>query len=115
MLKVAQDLGVEGHEEKQEDEVTPALLKAVHSVLLRHTAKKGDLDKLVELIEHGANLEATDKVREGSEVVMRSWWWRECGGEVTVIRDPLGRSIRWPHVPSVVPRGAGWRRGAGRA
>ena len=28
---------------------------------------------VVLLIEHGANLEATDKVREGSEVVVRSW------------------------------------------
>ena len=27
------------------------------------------------LLEHGANLEATDDVREGSEVVVRSWWW----------------------------------------
>ena len=26
------------------------------------------------LIEHGANLEATNEVREGSEVVVRSWW-----------------------------------------
>ena len=32
------------------------------------------------LLEHGANLEATDEVREGSEVVVRLWWWRERGG-----------------------------------
>ena len=32
------------------------------------------------LLEHGANLEAVNRVREGSEVVVRSWWWRERGG-----------------------------------
>ena len=31
------------------------------------------------LVEHGANLEATDQVREGSEVAVRSWWWSERG------------------------------------
>jgi len=96
------------------------MLKVAPPILLREAARKGDLVKLVELIKHGANANATDFVREGSEVVVRSWWWRERGGEVTVtrvplIRDPLGWSIRWPHVPSVVPRGVGWRRGAGRA
>ena len=50
MLKVAQDLGIKGHEEKQEDEVTPAVLKVVRPVLLRHAAKKGDRVKLAKLL-----------------------------------------------------------------
>ena len=69
MLKVAQRLGIEGHEEKQEDEVTPAVLKVVHSVLLRYCVRKGDLDKLVELLKEGADPNAATEVREGSEVV----------------------------------------------
>ena len=96
------------------------MLKVAPPILLRDAASKGDQVKLVELLKDGADLNATDQVRQGSEVVLRSWWWRERGGRSTVtrvplIRDPLGRSIRWPHVPSVVPRGVGWRRGAGRA
>ena len=54
MLGVAQELGTEGHVEKQEDEVTPAVLKVVHSVLLPYYIRKGDLDKLVELLNEGA-------------------------------------------------------------
>ena len=46
-----------------------------------HFASKGGHSSCVALlVEHGANLEATDEVREGSEVVVRSWWWRERGG-----------------------------------
>ena len=56
------------------------MLNVLPSILLRQAARKGEHVKLVELIEHGANLEATDEVREGSEVVVRSWWWRERGG-----------------------------------
>ena len=40
----------------------------------------GDLSCVALLLEHGANVEATGWVREGSEVVVRSWWWRERGG-----------------------------------
>ena len=90
--------------------------------VLHNAAFGGQLSCVTLLLEHGANLEATgNPVRGGGcEVVVRSWWWRERGEEVTVtrvplIRDPLGRSIRLPRVPSVVPRGVGWRRGAGRA
>ena len=75
------------------------MLKVAPPILLREAARKGEHVKLVELIEHGADPNATDEVREGSEVVVKSWWWRERGGEVTVtrvplIRDPSGRSIR---------------------
>ena len=45
-----------------------------------HGAVEGaDSSCVALLVEHGANLEATDEVREGSEVVVRSWWWRERG------------------------------------
>ena len=56
------------------------MLKVAPPILLRDAARNGEHVKLVELIEHGANLEATDQVREGCEVVVRSWRWRECGG-----------------------------------
>ena len=46
-----------------------------------HLATKGGRSSCVApLLEHGANLEATDEVREGSEVVVRMWWRRERGG-----------------------------------
>ena len=58
----------------------PAMLEVAQPAFLREAARKGEHVKLIELIEHGANLEATDEVREGSEVVVKSWWWRERGG-----------------------------------
>ena len=73
MLQVAQELGTEGHAEKQEDEIAPAVLKVIRPVLLRHAAKKGDRVKLAKLLEEGTDPNATDKVREGSEVVVKSW------------------------------------------
>ena len=80
MLQVAQELGIEGYVEKQEDEVTPAVLKVIRPVLLWHAAKKGDLVKLAKLLEEGTDPNVPDNVREGSDVVVRSWWWRERGG-----------------------------------
>ena len=56
------------------------MLKVAPPILLREAARKGEHVKLVELIEHGADPNATDEVREGSEVVVKSWWWRERGG-----------------------------------
>ena len=48
---------------------------------LHLAAQEGHSSCVALLLEHGANLEATDDVvREGSEVVVRSWWWRERGG-----------------------------------
>ena len=47
---------------------------------LHWAADKGLSSCVALLLEHGANLEATDRVREESEVVVRSWWWRERGG-----------------------------------
>ena len=72
MLQVAQELGIEGYVEKQEDEVTPAVLKVVHFVLLPYYARKGNRDKLVELLKEGADPNAATEVREGSEVAVRS-------------------------------------------
>ena len=41
---------------------------------LHYAAYFGHPSCVALLLEHGANLEATDQVREGSEVVVRSWW-----------------------------------------
>ena len=46
---------------------------------LHWAAMKGHSSCVALLLEHGANVEAT-AVREGSEVVVRLWWWRERGG-----------------------------------
>ena len=56
------------------------MLKVAPPILLREAAREGEHVKLVELIEDGADPNATDEVREGSEVVVRSWGWRERGG-----------------------------------
>ena len=44
----------------------PAMLKVAPPILLREAARKGEPVKLVELIEHGADPNYTDEVREGS-------------------------------------------------
>ena len=57
------------------------MLKVAPPILLREAARKGEPVKLVELLEHGADPNATTgKVREGCEVVVRSWWWQEREG-----------------------------------
>ena len=47
---------------------------------LHLAAYEGHSSCVALLVEHGANVEATDRVCEGGEVVIRSWWWRERGG-----------------------------------
>ena len=70
------------------------MLKVAPPILFRDVASKGDQVKLVELLKDGADPNATDQVREGSEVVVKSWWWRERGGRS---RSPAFRrfEIRW--------------------
>ena len=46
---------------------------------LHKAAEEGHSSCVALLLEHGANHKAATKVREGSEVVVRSWWWRESG------------------------------------
>ena len=60
---------------------------------LHWAAQKGHPSCVALLLEHGANLEATDKVREGSEVVVKSWWWRE-GGRVPCVPSIQDASCR---------------------
>ena len=50
------------------------MLKVAPPILLRDAANKGDQVKLVELLQEGVDPNAADEVREGSEVVVRSWW-----------------------------------------
>ena len=57
-----------------------ALIFQSQETALHWAAVKGHSACVALLLEHGANLEATNEVREGSEVVVRSWWWRTRGG-----------------------------------
>ena len=54
------------------------MLKVAPPILFCDAASKGDQVKLVELLKDGADPNATNGwVREGTEVVVRAWWWRE--------------------------------------
>ena len=56
------------------------LIFQLQETALHYAAINGHSSCVALLIEHEANLEAADEVREGGEVVVRLWWWRERGG-----------------------------------